>query len=198
MCLSLLLSISLGSLLITVSTRSAGPLLMRKLEPDGRCLGKWLTSDGKIVKPFPEMVTSFLWSGPSARWPSLRSLRWCHPYSSLSRPRWHTFPEFHWSDGQFGLRWFWDLSWRWIIPFLSRNQMVKTDRYSLCPAAAGLRPWSTSPAPVHRPLSHFHSEFSSLVSDFSLFTLERKQQTNLAVKPSPVRVFGDKCFYNLP
>ena len=46
------------SLLITISTTRADPPVMRKLKPDGRCLGKRLTSDGKIVMPLPEMVTS--------------------------------------------------------------------------------------------------------------------------------------------
>lgn len=50
-------------LLIIISTMRADPLVMRKLEPDGRCLGKWLTSDGKIVMLLPEMVTSLHWCG---------------------------------------------------------------------------------------------------------------------------------------
>lgn len=43
------------------------PPVMRKLEPDGRCLGKWLTSDGKIVMPLPAMVTSLHWSTSKPR-----------------------------------------------------------------------------------------------------------------------------------
>lgn len=53
-------------ILITISTIRADPPVMRKLEPDCRCLGKWLTSDGKIVMQLPEMVTSSHWSNSRA------------------------------------------------------------------------------------------------------------------------------------